>query len=299
MRSPEIVNKNGQKDSNVCGGSDSNGPSDFDNGGRSFRDVSFSDIRNGFSNNGAATDIALSSQNPTLNNSSITVTSDSQSSIYVGNPRSAAKPTGRGNQAISNSSNDQSDDDDNGTEAGSCEQSTDPIDTKHIKRMVSNRESARRSRRRKQTHLAELEQQVEQLRRASASLSKQLSNATHHFKDATTNNRVLQSDVEALKAKVKLAEDMVARGSFTSSTSHLLQNYLNIYTPQTFSNNNMSPTINIVRARDDITYPGVPSSVQSSTFGQLENLDTFNGSINNGGAISDSVSCVTEIWPWE
>ncbi|MFS8017399.1 putative transcription factor bZIP family [Helianthus anomalus] len=68
--------------------------------------------------------------------------------------------------------------------------------------MVSNRESARRSRKRKQAHLTNLEQQVELLRGEYSGLFKQLMSASHQFKDASTNNRVLKSEVEALRAKV-------------------------------------------------------------------------------------------------
>ncbi|KAG6389612.1 hypothetical protein SASPL_151084 [Salvia splendens] len=100
-------------------------------------------------------------------------------------------------------------------------------DTKRIKRMVSNRESARRSRRRKQAHLSDLEEQVEQLSGENASLFQQMGDASNQFKDAATNNRLLKSDVGALRAKVKLAEDLLARGSLTSSLSHLIHNYLN------------------------------------------------------------------------
>ncbi|KAG6433195.1 hypothetical protein SASPL_104803 [Salvia splendens] len=157
---------------------------------------------------------------------------ESQSSICVD---SSYTSKGADNQAVgasSGSSHDQSDEEDIEIEAGSYDHSTNPIDVKRIKRMVSNRESARRSRRRKQEHLADLEQQVEQLRGDSATLFKQLADATQQFKDSTTNNRVLRSDVEALRAKVKLAEDMVARGSLTPSLSHVLQNYLT--TPQDY-----------------------------------------------------------------
>lgn len=44
--------------------------------------------------------------------------------------------------------------------------------------------------------------QVEQLRGENSSLFKNLTDATQQFKDASTNNRVLKSDVEALRAKV-------------------------------------------------------------------------------------------------
>nr|CAB3449024.1 unnamed protein product [Digitaria exilis] len=60
--------------------------------------------------------------------------------------------------------------------------------------MVSNRESARRSRKRKQAHLADLETQVDQLRGENASLFKQLTDANQQFTTAVTDNRILKSD---------------------------------------------------------------------------------------------------------
>lgn len=265
------------------------------------------EIMNGFPSCGGLTGAPLWSPNLTpKNNSSISVTIDSQSSICAGSPTSAiTKPKGQDNQATgatSGSSHEQSDDDDIDTEAGPCEQSTDQIDVKRIKRMVSNRESARRSRRRKQAHLAELEQQVDHLRGENSTLFKQLTDASQQFKDATTNNRVLKSDVEALRAKVKLAEDMVARGSLTSSLSHLLQNHL--HTPQSFSNQNMcrmgnvSPTITVRGDHHCTSHPGLlPVSGQHSAVG-LENANMFNSNVKNG-IISDGGSCTSDIWPWE
>eukprot|EP00252_Welwitschia_mirabilis_P007749 TRINITY_DN19418_c0_g1_i2.p1 TRINITY_DN19418_c0_g1~~TRINITY_DN19418_c0_g1_i2.p1 ORF type:complete len:216 (+),score=54.29 TRINITY_DN19418_c0_g1_i2:319-966(+) len=87
----------------------------------------------------------------------------------------------------------------------------DPSDVKRMRRMISNRESARRSRRRKQAHLSDLEMQVAQLRVENASLFKRLTEMSQKYSEAAVDNRVLRADVEALRAKVKMAEEYVAR----------------------------------------------------------------------------------------
>jgi len=46
--------------------------------------------------------------------------------------------------------------------------------------------------------------QVEKLKVENATLYKQFNDASQHFREADTNNRVLKSDVEALRAKVLL-----------------------------------------------------------------------------------------------
>ncbi|MBA0797013.1 hypothetical protein Gohar_007738, partial [Gossypium harknessii] len=78
----------------------------------------------------------------------------------------------------------------------------DPADAKRVRRMLSNRESARRSRRRKQAHLTELETQVSQLRVENATLLKRLTDISQKYNESAVDNRVLKADVETLRAKV-------------------------------------------------------------------------------------------------
>ncbi|XWS17941.1 hypothetical protein CRYUN_Cryun33cG0110900 [Craigia yunnanensis] len=205
---------------------------------------------------------------------------DSQSSICVsaGNNPKSRENVVRGATSASSEHN-QSDDDeeeeeeeeDAETDAGQSEQSLDPSNLKRLRRMLSNRESARRSRKRKQEHLTDLELQAERMRGENDSLYRQLTNTHQQFRDADTNNRVLKSNVEALRAKVKLAEDMLARGSLTCSLNQLLQTHLT--SPQPMAN--VSPTITV--HGDDSSYVGFTVS-ENSPLG-LANVDISNGNL--------------------
>ncbi|KAJ7978109.1 Basic-leucine zipper transcription factor [Quillaja saponaria] len=118
----------------------------------------------------------------------------------------------------SGSSRDQSDDEEAGGETDTTDM--DPSDAKRVRRMLSNRESARRSRRRKQAHLTELETQVSQLRGENSSLLKRLTNVSQKYNGAAVDNRVLKADVETLRAKVKMAEETVKRITGVSPMFH-------------------------------------------------------------------------------
>lgn len=111
----------------------------------------------------------------------------------------------------SGSSREQSDDDDEAEGETEAMGNMDPADAKRARRMLSNRESARRSRRRKQAHLTELETQVSQLRGENSSLLERFSDISHKYNEAAVDNRVLKADVETLRAKVKMAEETVKR----------------------------------------------------------------------------------------
>ncbi|KAL3516290.1 hypothetical protein ACH5RR_023192 [Cinchona calisaya] len=110
----------------------------------------------------------------------------------------------------SGSSREESDEDE-GDEETEATQNGDPADAKRMRRMLSNRESARRSRRRKQAHLTELETQVSQLRVENSSLLKRLTDVNTKYNEAAVDNRVLKANVETLRAKVKMAEETVKR----------------------------------------------------------------------------------------
>ncbi|KAI5597063.1 hypothetical protein BDE02_02G043200 [Populus trichocarpa] len=103
-----------------------------------------------------------------------------------------------------------SDDDDLEGDTGTNE-NMDPAVVKRARRMQSNRESARRSRRRKQAQLNELETQVGQLRDERTSLLSRFTDVNQKCDDAAVDNRILKADIETLRAKVKMAEEQVKR----------------------------------------------------------------------------------------
>ncbi|XP_019157196.1 PREDICTED: light-inducible protein CPRF2-like isoform X2 [Ipomoea nil] len=105
-------------------------------------------------------------------------------------------------RAQSASGSEPSDDDEAEGEA----ETTHRTDAKRVRR-----ESARRSRRRKQVHLTDLETQVSQLKVENSSLLKRWTEVSQKHNDAAVDNRILKADVETLRAKVKMAEETVKR----------------------------------------------------------------------------------------
>ncbi|CAN1766316.1 Light-inducible protein CPRF2, partial [Linum perenne] len=111
-------------------------------------------------------------------------------------------------QTTGASSGEDSDDDDLEGDTGT---NGAPADVKRSRRMLSNRESARRSRRRKQEQLNELESQAGQLRDERTTLLSRLTDVNHKCDEASVDNRVLKANIETLRAKVKMAEEQVKR----------------------------------------------------------------------------------------
>jgi len=166
------------------------------------------------------------------------------------------------------------------------------VETKRIRRMVSNRESARRSRRRKQAQLSELESQVERLKGENATLFQRLSEANQQFSTAVTDNRILKSDVEALRVKVKMAEDMVARSAISCGLGDLgLAPYLNSRKMCQALNMLTTTGLDLLGSdafRGPTTAPQVQNSPVQST-ASLENLDNRKS--------NEVTSCAADIWP--
>ncbi|KAG6495037.1 hypothetical protein ZIOFF_042828 [Zingiber officinale] len=128
-----------------------------------------------------------------------------------------------------------SSDDDEELEGEETNEDADPSDVKRMRRMLSNRESARRSRRRKQAHLSELEAQVSQLRIENSSLLNRFTDINQKYSDAAVDNRILKADVETLRAKVKMAEESVKRVTGVGHLYPMFSNMSNISLPFTGS----------------------------------------------------------------
>nr|APZ88643.1 transcription factor bZIP2 [Bambusa emeiensis] len=167
------------------------------------------------------------------------------------------------------------------------------METKRIKRMVSNRESARRSRRRKQTQLTGLESQVEQLKGENASLCKQLTEANQQFTTAVTDNRILKSDVEALRIKVKMAEDLVARSAMSCSLGHLgLAPFMN--SRKMCQALGMLTVTGLDLPGDDACFKGLTPArqVQNSPVQSTASLESLDNRMS-----SEVTSCAADMWP--
>ncbi|KAG7610712.1 Basic-leucine zipper domain [Arabidopsis suecica] len=133
-----------------------------------------------------------------------------------------------------------------------------PTNVKRVKRMLSNRESARRSRRRKQAHLSELETQVSQLRVENSKLMKGLTDVTQTFNDASVENRVLKANIETLRAKVKMAEETVKRLTGFNPMFHTMPQIVSTVSLPSETSNSLDTT------SSQVTTPEIISSGNKS-----------------------------------
>lgn len=90
-----------------------------------------------------------------------------------------------------------------------CDEAEDQQGTRKRRRMVSNRESARRSRLRKQHHFDELRAQVAHLRAENGRILDQFNIASQHYAHIIEENGVLRSQALELSHKLQSLHDMI------------------------------------------------------------------------------------------
>jgi len=84
------------------------------------------------------------------------------------------------------------------------------MDQRKRKRMLSNRESARRSRMRKQKHLNDLMEQVAQLRKENNHILTTISVTTQHFVNVDAENSVLRAQMGELSQRLQSLNDILS-----------------------------------------------------------------------------------------
>ncbi|KAL4581295.1 hypothetical protein LXL04_017506 [Taraxacum kok-saghyz] len=90
------------------------------------------------------------------------------------------------------------------------------MDQKKRKRMVSNRESARRSRMRRQKHLDGLMTHLSQLRRENSLVVAKVSTTMQHYTSLETENSVLKAQVAELSHRLESLNQIMKQPSYGS-----------------------------------------------------------------------------------
>ncbi|XP_051139109.1 bZIP transcription factor 11-like [Andrographis paniculata] len=83
------------------------------------------------------------------------------------------------------------------------------VDERKRKRMESNRESARRSRQRKQKHLDELAAQVTQLKQENGQISNTINLTTQQYAKVESDNSVLRAQMTELSQRLQSLNDIL------------------------------------------------------------------------------------------
>lgn len=83
------------------------------------------------------------------------------------------------------------------------------MDQRKRKRMISNRESARRSRMRKQKHLDDLVAQVAQLRKENNQIIQSVNTTTQHYMNIETENSILRAQASELSHRLQALNDII------------------------------------------------------------------------------------------
>ncbi|KAJ4834421.1 hypothetical protein Tsubulata_036051 [Turnera subulata] len=108
--------------------------------------------------------------------------------------------------------------------SGSEENLQELMDQRKRKRMISNRESARRSRMRKQKHLDDLMAQVTQLRKENQQIISSLNVTTQHYLNIEADNSILRAQVSELSNRLQSLNEIInflnaSNGVFGDSSS--------------------------------------------------------------------------------
>ncbi|MED6171170.1 hypothetical protein PIB30_038252 [Stylosanthes scabra] len=93
--------------------------------------------------------------------------------------------------------------------SGSEEELQALMDQRKRKRMISNRESARRSRMRKQKHLDDLVSQVGQLRKENQQILTSVNITTQQYLSVESENSVLRAQVEELSHRLDSLNEII------------------------------------------------------------------------------------------
>ncbi|KAK9136304.1 hypothetical protein Syun_015634 [Stephania yunnanensis] len=102
------------------------------------------------------------------------------------------------------------------------------VDERRQRRMLSNRESARRSRLRKQKHLDGLAEQMAQLRMDNREIVERVNLATQHYMDVESENSILRAQMAELNHRLQSLDEITrflnsnatATATTTTTTTH-------------------------------------------------------------------------------
>ncbi|XP_018507864.1 LOW QUALITY PROTEIN: bZIP transcription factor 11 [Pyrus x bretschneideri] len=94
--------------------------------------------------------------------------------------------------------------------SGSEEDLTALMDQRKRKRMISNRESARRSRMRKQKHLDDLTGQISQLKKDNEQIISSLNITSQHYMNVEAENSVLRAQADELSNRLQSLNEIAS-----------------------------------------------------------------------------------------
>ncbi|TMX05291.1 hypothetical protein EJD97_025136 [Solanum chilense] len=94
--------------------------------------------------------------------------------------------------------------------SGSEEDLQQLMDQRKRKRMISNRESARRSRMRKQKHLDDLMSQVTTLRKENNQILTSMNVTTQHYLNVEAENSILRAQLSELSRRLESLNEIIA-----------------------------------------------------------------------------------------